>query len=247
VSFALGADSYVETLRTTDDAGTAAIDLTGNRFDQTIIGNDGANIIEGGGGADILEGRGGNDTYFVDGSEDAVVEAVTGGDDLVAARASYVLGSGVEVETLRTTSNDGTAAVDLTGNEFGQTIVGNTGDNRIDGKGGSDTLRGLAGDDTFVFSTALAPDNVDHIVDFNSIHDTIELSQAIFSVLPAGGLAASAFHVGTGAVTADQHIIYDSAAGTLYYDADGNGSGAAVSFATLATGLALAHGDFVVA
>jgi hypothetical protein len=41
-------------------------------------------------------------------------------------------------------------------------------------------------------------------------------------------------------------IIYDSATGALSYDADGNGAGAAVQFASLSTGLSLTGSSFLV-
>jgi len=57
-------------------------------------------------------------------------------------------------------------------------------------------------------------------------------------------LDASAFHIGSAAADASQTIIYNNADGALYYDADGNGAGAAVQIATLSTGLALTHDNF---
>ena len=62
VSYALAANAEVETLRTTNDAGTAAINLTGSNTANQIIGNNGDNVINGGGGADTLIGARGIDT-----------------------------------------------------------------------------------------------------------------------------------------------------------------------------------------
>ncbi|PDQ17353.1 hypothetical protein CN311_30500 [Mesorhizobium sanjuanii] len=63
VSYALDAGSSIEVLGTTKDAGTTAINLTGNELAQTMQGNAGANIINGGGSADKLSGFGGNDVF----------------------------------------------------------------------------------------------------------------------------------------------------------------------------------------
>ena len=59
-------------------------------------------------------------------------------------------------------------------------------------------------------------------------------------------LSASAFVTGTAALDSDDRIIYDSQAGTLYYDADGNGPGGAVMFARIGGGKLLTNLDFVV-
>ena len=49
------------------------------------------------------------------------------------ASADYGLTAGAHVEILRTDSDAGTGAIDLTGNELGNAIYGNAGDNVIDG------------------------------------------------------------------------------------------------------------------
>lgn len=69
----------------------------------------------------------------------------------------------------------------------------------------------------------------------------------LFNALtPVGTLAASAFWVGSAAHLASDRIIYNSATGGLFYDADGTGAAAAVRFATVGTGLGLTNADFVV-
>ncbi len=110
----------------------AAIDLTGNAFAQTIIGNAGANVLKGGGGADIMQGLGGNDVYSVDNVKDIVIEGAGHGNDIVSAsRQLYARRADAQIETLRTSSNAGTTAIDLTGNDFAQTVVGNAGGQHV--------------------------------------------------------------------------------------------------------------------
>jgi len=65
VSYALAAGSEIEVLRTTNDKGKTAIDLTGNAFDQAIVGNAGGNVLDGKGGADQLWGGAGNDRFVL--------------------------------------------------------------------------------------------------------------------------------------------------------------------------------------
>ena len=98
-------------------------------------------------------------------------------------------------------------------------------------------MTGGLGNDLFVFSSTLnASTNVDEITDFNVANDTIELNSSIFTALTQTGtldVAAFVANAGGTAANASQHIILDTTTGDLYYDADGNGSGAAVKFAHL--------------
>jgi hypothetical protein len=250
ISYVLNAGAEVETLRTTSNGGTASIDLTGNAFDQTIIGNNGANMLRGGGGQDTLQGLGGNDTYRIFAAGDVIVESISQGSaDKVVAAVDYRLAAGVHVEIMLTNGSTGKSGIDLTGNEFAQTITGNAGDNRLEGKGGADQLRGLGGADTFVFATKLGGGNIDAILDFSVPDDRFLLSDAIFTALNTGTLAASAFRANTTGLAGDatDRIIYETDTGKVFYDADGTGATAGIHFATITAGLALTNADFSVA
>jgi Ca2+-binding RTX toxin-like protein len=62
----LNANARVEMITTTDNLGTAEINLTGNEFAQYVYGNAGDNVIGGGGGRDVLNGLGGDDRFLFD-------------------------------------------------------------------------------------------------------------------------------------------------------------------------------------
>lgn len=175
VTYGLKFGSSVEILTTADNRGTAAINLTGNAFNNVLQGNDGDNILDGGdgndrlnglGGADILNGGGGNDRlfggtgtdsmnggigddlYYIDNANDIVNENGGEGSDRIYASVSYVLQAGRSVEILTTDNNNGIAVIDLTGNEFNNLLQGNAADNILNGGAGNDTLNGFGGDDT---------------------------------------------------------------------------------------------------
>ena len=200
VSIGLRAGTSIEVMRTSNTAGTSAINLTGNELAQSITGNAGVNIINGGGGDDTLYGRDGsdklyggigndtldggsgadrmfgntgNDRYRVNNSGDKVYELAGEGSDTVYASVSYSLRTGVAVEALRTSNEAATTAINLTGNEFAQTVVGNAGANVLNGGAANDTLYGRGGADMFVFTNL---GDTDRISDFVSGTDRIDLS-----------------------------------------------------------------------
>jgi len=246
VSFALASGQAVEVLRTYGSATTNAADLTGNEFADRLAGNAAANVLDGKGGADVMWGYGGNDTYYVDNSADSVTEAVGGGSDTVRANASFALAAGQEIEQLQTLGSSTTNAIDLTGNEFANTIFGNAAANVLDGKGGADVMYSFAGADAFAFTTALGGGNIDQLIDFQPGTDEMALDDAVFTGLALGPLPAAAFTTGSAAQDADDRIIYNSATGAVLFDVDGVGGQAAVQFATLSPGLAVGVNDFIV-
>jgi Ca2+-binding RTX toxin-like protein len=249
VSYQLARDAEVETMTTASAAGTAAINLVGNSFVQTIFGNAGNNIINGLGGIDTMHGRGGNDKYYVDNAADVVIEAIGGGTDRIDTSVNYSLKSGVEVEVLTTTNAAGTDAIKLAGNSLANTVIGNAGDNFLNGAAGADTLRGLGGNDIFMFNAAIGGGNIDDIVDFNVADDTIRLENAIFTTITGTGVLTAAQFVANASGTAqdaDDRIIYKTDVGRLIYDANGSTAGARFLVATLDAGLAMTNADFFI-
>jgi Ca2+-binding RTX toxin-like protein len=138
-TYVLAAAAQVELITTRDAAGFAGIKLTGNSLGQQIIGNAGANTINGGGGADLMQGLGGDDTYYVENVGDRVTEAAGGGIDKILTTLSFALNAGLEVEFLESFAGSG---VNLTGNEFAQTLKGDPGNNILNGRGGADLMDG---------------------------------------------------------------------------------------------------------
>ena len=236
----------------TVNGGTGDDAISGWSQADTLDGGGGADILTGGGGNDVLIGgtgtdlmRGGlnNDIYYVDNAGDDVVEAGGSGDDSIFSSVSYNL-LGRYVETLTLT---GSANINAVGNTQLNTLVGNSGNNILRGGLGNDRLTGGGGADIFGFDTAVGSGNVDRITDFSVVDDTIRLSRSVFLAIAANGpLAAGEFRIGSSAADANDHILYNSATGGLFYDADGNGGGAAILFARLTTGLALTSADFLV-
>ncbi len=265
-SYTLGANvenlTFIGTGNFTGTGNALNNTITGGAGNDTLSGGSGNDTLNGGAGADKMAGGAGNDTYIVDNAGDLVTEAAAAGTDTVKTTlASYTLDANVENLTFNAFGDFAG-----TGNGLNNAITGGAGADTLNGGGGNDSLKGLAGNDTlnggsgndnltggagkdsFRFDTALnATTNVDHIFNFSSVDDKILLSHSVFTA--AGGLgtlAAGAFHIGAGAADADDRIIYNSAAGALIYDSNGNAAGGATPFAILATGLALTHSNFTI-
>jgi phospholipase/lecithinase/hemolysin len=129
------------------------------------------------GGAAMQAGN----TYTVSSASTLVLEGVGGlGEDVIRTSVSYVLSEWSEIEVLRTTNDRGKTAINLTGNDFDQLIVGNAGSNILEGKGGADVFTGGAGSDRFVLSNTalLGPGNIDTISDYGK-GDVVDVTQIL--------------------------------------------------------------------
>jgi Ca2+-binding RTX toxin-like protein len=239
--------------------------LTGNASNDTLLGGAGNDRLNGGLGADYLAGGTGSDTYIVDDIGDTVVEAASAGTDVVQSSITYALTTDVENLVLT-----GTGDINGTGNVLANTLTGNSGNNMLRGNAGADTLNGGAGNDRliggegvdvlnggagsdqFVFTAAPLSANRDTIQDFVSGTDQLIFDRNIFTALSGSGtLSPEQFGLGTRATTAAQRLLYNAPAtgttGTLYYDADGSGTGsAAVAIATFTGKPALSASDIFI-
>nr|WP_277883376.1 cadherin-like domain-containing protein [Nostoc flagelliforme] len=117
--------------------------LFGGAGDDTLLGSAGNDTLDGGLGADSLIGGVGNDIYIVDNISDSITEGLNAGTDLVKSSVSWVLGANLENLTLT-----GSEAINGTGNNLKNILIGNTGANILSGEDGNDSLIGGVGNDT---------------------------------------------------------------------------------------------------
>lgn len=119
--------------------------LYGGDGDDTLYGGAGNDSFSGGTGLNTLSGGLGDDYYEIWTPTDVIVESAGEGNDTLLTFSSYVLQAGVSVENLWAANN--TSAIDLTGNEFGNSIYGNAANNTLAGGDGNDSLQGRDGND----------------------------------------------------------------------------------------------------
>jgi serralysin len=231
--------------------------LSGGLGADLLQGGDGNDTLEGGEGTDRLEGGAGDDTYIVSSAADLVKEtdatgSDTGGNDTLRAQSADRYALALNVENF---AFDGADGVTASGNAGGNLISGGSGNDTLAGGAGNDTLNGGAGvdrlsggldSDVFVFDTN-PTSGADTITDFRSAEDKIQLDHAIFDKLGAtGALNAEFFVEGKTALDANDFLVYDKAAGMLWYDADGSGDGIALQIALLSNKATVAASDFAV-
>jgi len=194
-----------------------------------------------------------SDTSVITLGDGGISLPVTSYSNLVLTGSLANNGNGNALDNI-ITGNTGSNSI--SGGDGNDTLIGEAGNDILNGGVGIDTLTGGAGADIFRFDSVLnGITNVDRINDFTPTAvaittDSIQLENTgaglFTSVTTIGTLEASAFVSGAAFTTAAQRIRYESTAGNLFYDADGNGAQASILFATLNTGLAINNTHFVV-
>ncbi|GGX99276.1 hemolysin [Vogesella alkaliphila] len=190
--------------------GTGNDNVTAGSGNDKITAGNGDNIINAGDGANTITTGSGNDS----------VTAGSGDDKITAGDGNNIVHAGSGNDTITA----GTGADQLYGEAGNDKIVAGAGDDLLSGGAGKDVLTGGTGADIFKFDF-LETDatQFDTIADFKSGEDQLQFDSSVFTALQ--DFTLDNLLIGSGkmaAETADQHLIYDSKAGKLYYDADGN-------------------------
>ena len=237
--------------------------VSGGAGSDTVSGGAGKDtiLVTGDGFFDTSKGGRGNDTFVLNNSFFAGDLNGGGGKGDRIDASAYVNFALVADLAAGTYVDDG-STFDLiniehaTGGQLSDTITGSTAANILDGRDGADTLIGGAGNDillggngrdklsggsekdTFAFDSALAAGNVDQILDFSVLNDTIRLDNDIFFGLAFGKLEARALATNAAgqAETQADRIIYETDTGRLFFDSDGVGGAARIQVAKLAAG-----------
>jgi VCBS repeat-containing protein len=117
---------------------------------QIILGTTARDILSGGAGNDTLIGGLGDDRYNVDSPLDVVIEKAGEGTDSVKASSDYTLPDQVENLELEGPfwKYPLAAALNGTGNDLNNDLIGNGSHNYLQGLDGNDTIDGGTGNDT---------------------------------------------------------------------------------------------------
>ena len=223
----------------------------------TIDALQGDDIIYAGGGDDSIEGNNGDDTIYGQGGNDTLSGSEN--DDLIyGGSGNDFIQGGADVDSVYGGSGNDT----VDGNNGNDVIFGGTGNDSLSGGNNDDTVIGGAGNDTltggnnadtFVFVDP-ATDPVDRIDGFSHADDSLLFNAGVGkydgAVWVSGVLSASdlaTINTGAAPVATDgHHFVFDTSNGSLWYDDDGSGAGAAIKITTVnVTSGSLAADDFL--
>jgi VCBS repeat-containing protein len=188
--------------------------VMGSRFDDILVGNEGANRLDGGDGNDTLVGGAGADTLIGGGGIDTVDYSSSPG----GGRWDAI--SGVDVNLSRTTQRGGHAEGDwlsgienVIGSRYNDSLTGDSGANRLDGGDGNDTLNGGDGSDTLLGGAgrdSLIGGRGEDILDGGNGDDSLDGGEGNDTLLGGagndilvGGAGADSLDGGDGVDTAD--------------------------------------------
>lgn len=152
--------------------------IYGSQYDDTLVGDAGANEISGGAGNDFISGGAGNDNLWGNAGNDSL-SGGAGYDYLVGDAGNDTIDGGADTDTVSyyfasaavnvnldtgvATGGDGTDRLigieDIYGSPYGDTLVGSADNNDLSGWEGNDFISGGAGND--YLTGGLGNDTVD--------------------------------------------------------------------------------------
>jgi serralysin len=158
--------------------GTVIENAVGGGGNDTVRGNEAANVLSGGNGNDSIFGFGGEDIFAAEGGDD-LLNGGAGVDTVSYANAAAAISVNGNVVTSQGNAGgfgtDTLAEVEtILGSAFNDVFIGTELAQRFEGNAGNDSLSGLGGADVFVggagadtFHDSLAAHNGDTIIDFS--------------------------------------------------------------------------------
>ena len=151
--------------------------LEGSNFGDTLTGDGAGNVLSGLGGSDVLNGGGGDDT-LIGGTGNDTLNGGTGKDTASYRNATARVTVNLGIVGAQNTGGAGTdqlASIEnLEGSNYGDSLIGDGGDNTLNGGSGADNMNGGAGSDTYIV------DNVGDWV-WSQVDDGVDLVQSSVS------------------------------------------------------------------
>jgi Ca2+-binding RTX toxin-like protein len=231
VYFIIGNDGSVDDGQLSQITGFETYEIEGSAFDDVVRAGDGGDLLGGYGGDDWLAGDDGDDFVFGQGGEDTV-DGGEGRDHLSGGNHGDVAsGGGGDDRIFGGAGEDG-----LEGGDGNDTIVGGA---------GFDVLTGGADRDVFRFTQGL---DGDLVTDFAAGEDRLMIRNSLLGGNASIGrqgsddLAFGAPNRATGQFV----YVTEGGMGSLYWDADGTGSGDAALVAAFQGEPALTAADIFV-
>jgi hypothetical protein len=170
---------------------------TSSSGNDTLIGNDVANILTSGGGNDTLRGGGGDD-WLVPGWGNNSLDGASGTDTvdyiegMTAGGISINLGLGTATNNGGAGSDTLTSVENVRGTTYNDVIVGSNVSNVLEGHHGNDTISGGSGDDTLIGDTDGTP-----MIAYNDVLDggagSDKLTGNLGSDIMTGGSGSDSF------------------------------------------------------
>jgi Ca2+-binding RTX toxin-like protein len=194
----------------------------------------------------FITDQGGNDTINVGtstgnytitvGKGNAVITGGSGNEMITTGPGNDTINCGSGNNTITT----GPGNDIINGGSGNDTIITGAGNDTINGGGGVNNITVGIGRHNFVFTSTTG---VDDITGFTVIHDKLTFNHLDFPSLKS--LTAANLEIGSAAVTAAQHLIYNPTTGEVSYAAQGS-AGPAVEVALIGVHLNLSIANFAV-